>query len=363
MYNNRRLLDVLTRHQIFVEGVKAQFSKEFNDVLRQLDVEFRQLFSRLNFQSLDALTKAALRRFLSDLRISQYKVYSIYQERLISKIKAFMLADIKVSKILFATLYKESLIASGDFAGVEIVSEDEADEILKDQDEENLFPISWFIDKPDNLWSNILNAPIPANGLLMLPFIQGFVGSASVSVQNIVNKGYANRETPQKVLDEITGTKANNWRDGAFNRINAQAGAVIATTLQHTTSITQAGLGSIFFGRYRWVSVIDNVTTDICRSRNGRIYIYGEGPLPPAHINCRSKTIPWVEGGEEFAIPTYYAWIKSQPAAVQNAILGNEKALRLRDGKLKSSDMQKFEDENAISIDDFTSKISTMLTR
>jgi SPP1 gp7 family putative phage head morphogenesis protein len=362
MYDNRRLFNVLTRHQIYVEGVKAQYGKEFSTLLRLLDKELRELFARLRFNSLDSLTKGLLREFLAELRTTQFRIYSAYSEKIINQIKDFMLADIVVSKILFATLYKESI--SDDI--IDPVTEKETDRIIELLNDENLglFPASWYLDKKHNgLWSNIINAPIPANGILLIPFVQGFVASASLSVENIVRKGYANRSQVSTVLDEITGTKAKNFRDGAFARINSQAGAMIATSIQHTTAITQVGLGSLFFGHYRWVSVIDSATTDICRGRNGKIYLYGEGPLPPAHIRCRSKVIPWIVGSEEFAVPTYYAFMKLQPNSIQNDILGYEKALRLREGKLKSTDMQDFDEASPISLEGFVSKVKTMLTR
>lgn len=361
MYNNIRLFDVLTRHQIYVEGVKAQHAREFNEVLRELDIELRKLFSRLRFRTLDAMTKAELRSFLSELKKVQNRVYSAYTTKLIQQLEAFMRADVQVSKRIFATLGNEDDETP--------VNEDEADAALERADDgSNLYPLAWFLaahngGDPSKLWASITNAPIPANGILLLPFIAGFVSSASISVENIVRKGYANRATVQEVLDEITGTKVKNYRDGAFARINTQAGAVTATAIQHITSIAQAGVASIFFGRYRWVSVIDSATTEICRGRNGRIFRYGEGPLPPAHIRCRSKTVPVVAGDDSEPPSTYYAWMKSQPETVQNDILGAAKAGDLRSGKVKSKDMPQFDESNPLTVEGFVSKLNIILTR
>lgn len=361
MYNNARLFDVLTRHQIYVEGVKVQHAREFNEVLRQLDIEFKKLFSRLRFNTLDGMTKANLRLFLSDLKAIQNEVYSAYTTKLIQQLQEFMRADVQLSKRIFATLGNEDDETP--------VTEDEADAALEQADSSaTLYPVGWFLSAhnggdPSKLWGAITNAPIPANGVLLLPFIAGFVSSASISVENIVRKGYANRATVQEVLDEITGTKAKNFRDGAFARTNAQAGAVTATAIQHITSIAQAGVASIFFGRYRWVSVIDSATTEICRSRNGRIFRYGEGPLPPAHIRCRSKTVPVVAGDDSPPPSSYHAWMKSQSESVQNDILGAQKATDLRSGKIKAKDMPQFDESNPLTVEGFISKLDQILTR
>lgn len=48
--------------------------------------------------------------------------------------------------------------------------------------------------------------------------------------------------------------------------------------------------------RVQWVSVLDGKTSDICRSRDGKIYPKGEGPRPPAHFRCRSIVIPLLRG-------------------------------------------------------------------
>lgn len=46
---------------------------------------------------------------------------------------------------------------------------------------------------------------------------------------------------------------------------------------------------------YRWLSSIDNRTSDICSNLNGQVFPIGRGPLPPAHVNCRSTIVPVTE--------------------------------------------------------------------
>lgn len=45
---------------------------------------------------------------------------------------------------------------------------------------------------------------------------------------------------------------------------------------------------------YTWVSTLDSRTSDICRSRDGQVYLFTDKnqPKPPAHYNCRSTTAP-----------------------------------------------------------------------
>jgi hypothetical protein len=71
------------------------------------------------------------------------------------------------------------------------------------------------------------------------------------------------------------------------------------------------------FNKYEWVSVIDDGTTNICLGRNGKIYVFGRGPVPPAHVGCRSIIVPDYgrAGSPELR---FSMWAASQPAAFIN---------------------------------------------
>jgi hypothetical protein len=100
-----------------------------------------------------------------------------------------------------------------------------------------------------------------------------------------------------------------------------------------------------------WVSTLDNRTTPICISRDGKIYPVGKGPRPPAHINCRSVTAPVleaIEGVTPFTRQTYREWLAKQSAATQDEILGRARGALLRSGGL--------------SVDKFVDKAGKVLT-
>lgn len=363
--NQQRLLDVLTRHQIYLEGVKAFQLNAFNKVLIELNRELKYLFADLKYDSFDQMTKAQLTLFLRNVRETQTRVYSAYLVEIVEQLKAFMQADRKVSKSIFATLALEAN-APEDEPPAPVEEEAQADHVA------GLWALGAGLlglaalkpgkDGAARMWASVVGAPIPANGLNLMPFLQGFVASASKSVENIVAKGYANKSTVKEVLAEIQGTAEANRRDGQLNRVFGQAGAVLDTILQHISSTVQAGIASQYYERYQWVSVLDRNTTDVCRSRDGKKYRYGEGPLPPAHIRCRSKTVPVDDSPGEPA-KTFYDFAKNQPIAVQNDILGADKADALRSGDLKASDMPKFENDKPLSVEQFANKLKLMLKR
>ena len=109
-----------------------------------------------------------------------------------------------------------------------------------------------------------------------------------------------------------------------------------------------------------WVSTLDNRTSSICQSRDGKVYPVDRSPSPPAHPNCRSVIVPvfkdetfvddegikrgLVDGmrpqvaaagrGRTSASTNYNDWLKRQPRTFQVDVLGESKTKLFRDGGL-----------------------------
>lgn len=47
--------------------------------------------------------------------------------------------------------------------------------------------------------------------------------------------------------------------------------------------------------KYRYVATLDSNTTLLCASKDGKLFDYEEGPMPPLHFNCRSTTVPVID--------------------------------------------------------------------
>ncbi len=95
-----------------------------------------------------------------------------------------------------------------------------------------------------------------------------------------------------------------------------------------------------------------------CASLDGTVHPIGEGPHPALHWGCRSIRVPLVQQGVALALPggrrtaegvrpvsarlTYGGWLKKQPEAVQDEVLGVERAKLFRSGKVS---IQRFTDD------------------
>lgn len=346
---NQNLFDALTRHQIYVEEVKLGLNKDFNNVLIELNTELNIIFAALQNSQLDSLTKKQLSQLLKKVRIAESKVYGKFERGFEKSLQEFLSIDLSILKEIFKILEGRDI--------EDAVELKENDDVIG-----AVFLLSTALllgSKTSNskLWAKINKELIPADGLLIDQSINSVVDASSKLVENEIRKGYANKRHASDVLASIVGSKSKNWKNGHFSKIFTYAGSAISTIIQHVSSFVQGAIASHYYGKYVWNSVIDNRTTDICIFRNGKIYIFGKGPLPPAHRRCRSTIWPLRGKITDDAIAaSYYSWIKRQPDQIQNDVLGVSKAQGLRKGDLRSEDFQAFENIKALSISDFKNK-------
>lgn len=355
--DNMRLYDIATRLAVYTEDVKVWQAKQFAFVLREVGETLTVLLSRVRYKTLDGLSKRELNKLIMELRQSQSKIYTVYTAQLIEQLKDFMKADLEVNRRVWATAYKE-------LDEEEVVSDEEATGfILANRETSPLFGISAVAGNDGRLWSQIVNLPIPANGLYLLPFLQVFSNSAQTGVENIIRKAWSNRATVEETLTELIGNgESVQGTPSQINRINTQAAAVIHTTITHVGAVVGAGVMSAVFERYAWHSIVDGRTTRICLDRNLKVWRFGEGPLPPAHIYCRSHVAPYV-AGSDIVEETFYSWVLRQPTKVQNDVLSEAGSKALRQGKLKASDVPKYESNKPLTHEQFRKKINQILSR
>lgn len=356
------LFDITTRLALFVEALKLGQMQEFTAVLAAVDEELRKLFSKIEYKTLDGLTKAELNHLLLALRKAQTRIYTVYTDRLIRALQDFMQQRLEVSAIAYASAKHnfdskdEPLTFDTEGAFDYIKNESEALPFAP------LFGLAVILPsgKP-SLWSTIKNAPIPANGLNLLPFIQSFSRAAQASVENTIRKAYANKATVAETLAELNGKRTAQGNSTQFAKLQLQASAIIETSFSHVDQIVAQALLSALFSHYKWVSIMDGHTTTVCRERDNKVFRYGEGPVPPAHYRCRSVTVPLASILDDFDPPTLYAWLKAQPDAVQVEFLGDEAAALLNAGKLSAKDFANVFVVKPLKLNQFKSKLGLIL--
>ena len=180
-----------------------------------------------------------------------------------------------------------------------------------------------------------------------------------------VQDGLLTGETTQQIARRLVG----NLEFGDFGPLSvkqlAQSGGELTKLANHQvmtltrTSINQVAnkasqqvyrANSDLTSKYRYVATLDSRTSGTCRALDGKEFIYGKGPEPAQHFNCRSTTVAVIDydkiqkkhpnvkppskplgkraaaGGSVPSNTTYGKWLQKQPASVKAKTLGKEKA-------------------------------------
>jgi len=361
---NKQLLDVSVRTQVYIEDVKLwQFAK-FEPVAREIAENFKRVVRTAKYEELDRLTKTELVRLIAKLRVSQGLIYSKYYESILSDLKEFMSASLYVNQLTYSSLF----YANKNKKKVEPLSKKKAIDISIEEAKNKVndalqVSVSAATDDESKLWAAITNEPLPVNGVYLLPFLKTFVSNSQAALENLVRKAWANKWTASQLIAQATADNPQETPQGnssEVKKISLAEKGIIATIMQHIAQRVMAGVASMLFNAYRWVSVIDGKTSDICIGLNLTKWQFGRGPLPPAHIRCRSHITPIADNGD---IPdeTFYTWIRRQSQTFQDDVLGAANARALREGRIAASEISKYEANNLLSFEGFKNKVDTIL--
>lgn len=302
---NIYLFNLLYRHQVYLEGVKAGFAQNYRELLRKIYAEFAFYLRRVRYETMDEFTKRQLQTFIYNFKRAQIQFYSIYTQQLIEILQQFLATDVEVTRAIYVHATGRTPEQEYDLT----VTEHEqltqtAKQLPTHVDAVPLYGIDAISGDDDgnaSLWATVASAPVPANGQTPQQMIAWFTNYAINTATNLISKAYANNWTPQETLEQFTGVAIgrnaqagdpDGFRGGVLSRLAAANDAVVNTLVQHTSAVVQMGIGSAYLSYYQWASIMDSRTSQVCWSRNGNIYEVGNGPLPPAHPNCRSRTFP-----------------------------------------------------------------------
>ena len=190
----------------------------------------------------------------------------------------------------------------------------------------------------------------PFEGRILRDWYRDLERSARLNIKDQLNIGLSSGESTNQITRRLLNTNS-----GVFNNLRRNAATVARTAVKHTA--TQAKVetykaNSKYIKKIQWVSTLDKRTSLTCQSLDGQVFAVDKGPRPPAHHNCRSEVVPIVDGWEKFGLKNppprtrasldgqvpdtikYPDWLKKQPRATQNEVLGPTRAELFRQGKV-----------------------------
>ena len=121
------------------------------------------------------------------------------------------------------------------------------------------------------------------------------------------------------------------WSTGDFvKRTRGRVQTVARTLAQGTIADADQQAIRETFDRYRYVSIIDENTTDRCEFLDGEVFGSddAEGIRPPQHFNCRSELQPVSRDKErdkalkQATKVRFEKWLKKQPVGTQELVVG-----------------------------------------
>lgn len=323
------LKDIAGRHQSHYERLKSSEVKKFDDFLLQMDADLRNI-----------ITRSDITDFTRDRLEQQLKQIGVILNGTFDQYKAVWIDSIKQAAIYEADFELRTL-------------------------QNVLDGVEFSMPADSQITAAVFSAPLgdiggAAGGALLADYFDGMSKAQISKVQGAIRLGYAEGQTTAQIVQRIRGTKAAGYSDGIWSTTKRDVEAVVRTALQHASSQARNQVWqdnkSVIRG-VEWVSTLDSRTSQICAALDSQVFPIDKGPRPPAHINCRSTTSAALkpeyaelsqgrtraardpETGKVTSVSskeTYYSWLKKQPAAFQDSVIGPTRGKLLRNGGLSA---------------------------
>ena len=325
---NKALIEMATRHAIYLESLKAHNLKDYDDFLREMA---KIIKARLGGEDLTAFARDRLERTLD-----------------------LVAADLRtIASQASKTLRDQATDLAAYEAGFELKSLS------------GLTQAEFVLPTAAQLAAAVLYTPLAQ--------IQGAAGSLNLEaamkrwgddviaqVQSAIQGGYYRGETTDQIIRGILGTVKGRYSDGELARVKRDLESVVRTGLQHAANQARNQVwtnNSDIVKKWRFVATLDLKTSRQCQALDKTTWPLGQGPLPPLHYRCRSTSVAKLddafdmleEGAERMARDpetgksglvdnklSYYDWLKRQDLPYVQSVLGKDRAALLLKGGLSA---------------------------
>lgn len=365
----RRLFDVFTRQALFIEQVRVNEALLFNDVLADIEKDFRLNLSKIKYENLSELSKAQIQRFIKVLRSSQTVIYSKYQRQILARLQKFTEAvvnqSLQIGGSYLSAVQKdeEELIPVGLVRSRNLIEAE-----TKSNGFSSLSGLAVLIAGGGMLakfWPVVRNSVMPTGGTKPVDYLNTAIAASMMRVSQAVMAAWVNGMSVQELSAQVLGSKSTGegnpnlpggTKSAEVTKIRNTMNAVTATLIQHVAQISNSSTNSLIWRGYDWLSVMDSRTSAVCRHLNKKRFRYGKGPLPPAHPNCRSHTVPAVGEASTFTPPSMIDWLLRQNRGFIVGTFSNTIAQSLAEGNRPPGDVNVVNSVKPITIEQFANR-------
>lgn len=204
----------------------------------------------------------------------------------------------------------------------------------------------------------------PIQGLGIGEWWESEARRMTVQVRQIIQNGLLQGKSSSEIAAMLVRQQGVVKGANAYRSARGGATSLVRTITSAITSHTDLAVfrsgGDRVSESYLYRATYDERTTVICLGLDGRVFFYGRGfnPMPPMHFACRSTIIPLLNtsrmspavrerlekagmavGEGKRSLRDYSDWLREKGDAVQNRVLGKQRAEWFRSGKIQLGEL------------------------
>lgn len=289
-FDNEALYALSYMNGMALESLKLYEFNKRDALFRNLKKEMRALLQKVQHDDLSFMTKKELATLIKKVRTLHDGFYSNLSKDLLEMFSDFTVKSIAAAKQTWVPI----ALADNDDEEDEEVDPDTYIEEHAPK-EGGTIPLGAVLSGAAFL-ALMLRTPVSGVGYTYEQMLKNLGETSRKKFESEVLRAYATGGTTRSDLIQmfVGDPQTKQGTNGAINTLHNHVRAVIDTGLEFSASQATAAVTSMVDGdKYQWVSVMDGRTSRICIGLNRKIFVYGNGPIPPAHFGCRSKIIPW----------------------------------------------------------------------
>lgn len=250
------------------------------------------------------------------------------------------------------------------FDDMQLLADYEIQKHLSDLSSTVPIEIDFTAPAPEQVYAAIKSLPA-ASGLTIAELAKNWTDKTVQNFNAQIRLGIAQGESGAQIARRIRGRVIRRatskspgvYEGGVLSVTTSQANALAMTAVMHVNNTARDAVfaeNEDIIKGYQRVETLDARTCLVCGPEDGKVYQVGKPRPPlPVHPRCRGVYVPvlksWRElGFDEDETPpgtrasmdgqvpetlTYPNWLKGQPAALQDDILGPARAKFFRAGK------------------------------
>lgn len=152
----------------------------------------------------------------------------------------------------------------------------------------------------------------PFQGKLLNDWFKELESVDQRRLQTALQLGMVQGEPTDDIVRRIVGTRSKGFTDGILTMTRRDATAIARTAINHVSNNARSMVwdeNEDIIQAKIWSSTLDGRTTAVCRARDGHGTPVGDSELPPgvrplvpkgvhppAHMNCRSTMVAYIDG-------------------------------------------------------------------